>query len=131
MTTGTRPKASTLPAWVGVIVGPGAWTLHMWFNYGLEEFLTCTQGVGFTEELLGLGVTWWVAGSNAVLAAATLLAGLYSLARYRRLRGNDPTPGRRDEWMALCGVMVSVLFFIIIVAGIAPAVILDACASSP
>jgi hypothetical protein len=133
MTTSTadRPQTSTLAAWAGIITGPGAWTLHLWFNYGLEEFLACTPGAGGSQQFLGLDVRWWVGGSNAALAAATLVAGLFALARYRRLRGRDDTPGRRAEWMALCGVMTSVLFFVIIVAGLAPAAILEACRRSP
>ena len=129
--TASRPRTETLAEWAGVLTGPAAWTLHLWFNYGLEEFLACVPGAHGRPTFLGLGVRSWVVASNTVLAAATLAAGLFALARYRRLRGQDPSPGRRAEWMALAGVVLSALFFVVVAAGLAPAAILDACTRSP
>ena len=133
-TAGTRPRLVAAAEWAGVLTGPAAWTIHLWFNYGLEEFLACQPGAlgsAGGPAFLGIEDRWWIIGSNVVLAALTLAAGLMSLARYRRLRSYDPTPGRRAEWMALSGVMLSALFFIVIVLGVAPAVILQPCTRSP
>jgi hypothetical protein len=117
--------------WAAAFTGPAAWSLHLLFNYGLEEFVTCAPGAHGSPTFLGLEVRQWVVLSNVVLAALTLGAGLLSLARYRRLRERDPSPGRVEEWMALAGIVLSALFFVIIAAGIAPAAILDACVQSP
>ncbi|HEY8200882.1 MAG TPA: hypothetical protein VII47_05985 [Actinomycetota bacterium] len=127
----TRPRSDVLAEWAGAFTGPVAWALHLGFNYALEEFLACAPGAHGSPIFLGLGVRQWVVASNVVLAAITLGAGLLSLARYRRLRGRDPSPGRVEEWMALAGIVLSALFFVIIAAGIAPAAILDACVQSP
>ena len=117
--------------WAAAFTGPAAWSLHLLFNYGLEEFVTCAPGAHGSPTFLGLEVRQWVVLSNVVLAALTLGAGLLSLARYRRLRERDPSPGRVEEWMALAGIVLSALFFVVIAAGIAPAAILDACVQSP
>ena len=131
-TTGaTRPLSDVLAEWGLAFTGPVAWSLHLGFNYGLEEFLACAPGVHGSPTFLSLGVRQWVVGSNIVLAAITLGAGLLSLARYRRLRRMDPSPGRVEAWMALAGIVLSALFFVIIAAGIFPAAILDACVQSP
>lgn len=130
----TMARASRLDAvaeWAGTFTGPVAWGLHLSFNYGLEEFLACAPGAHGSPELLGLDVRTWVVLSNLVLAAATLGAGLLSLARYRRLRVMDPSPGRVHEWMALVGIILSALFLLIILAGLAPAAILQPCVRVP
>jgi hypothetical protein len=131
VTTTSGTHTSSLPAWIGVLTGPAAWTVHLWFNYGLGEFLACTPAAQGRPEFLGIDVRVWVVASNAVLAAVTLAAALWSLARYRRLRATDPTPGRWTAWMALAAVMLNALFVIVIASGIAPGVILDACTRSP
>ena len=123
--------SETLAEWAGVLTGPAAWTLHLWFNYGLEEFLACVPGAQGRPTFLGLDVRWWVVASNTLLAAVTLAVGLFSVARYRRLRGRDTSRGGRAEWMALAGVALSALFFVVIAAGLAPAAILGVCTRSP
>jgi hypothetical protein len=124
-------RLDTVVEWAGVLAGPAAWTLHVWFNYGLEEFLACAPGAHGSPELLGLNVRVWVVLSNLVLAGATLGAGLLCLARYRRLRSIDSSPGRVTEWMALAGILLNALFLLVILAGLAPAAILDACVKTP
>jgi hypothetical protein len=124
-------RLDTVVEWATVLAGPGAWTLHLWFNYALEEFLACVPAAHGRPELLGLDVRAWVVVSNLVLAAVTLGALLLSLARYRRLRSTDHSPGGVSAWMALAGILLNALFLLVIVAGVAPAAILEPCVKVP
>jgi hypothetical protein len=129
--TASRTRLFTAAEWTGVLTGPTAWTIHLWFNYGLEEFVACAPGARGRVDFLGIETRVWVLVSNAALAAVVLAVGLFCVARYRRLRREDTTTGRRAEWMALSGILLNALFLLVIVAGLAPGVVLESCARSP
>jgi hypothetical protein len=118
------------PALVAVsLFGPAAWVVFVLVNYLLEDPFACTAGASVKGRILGLSVRTIAAGVSVVLAAATFVAGSVSAVLWRRLRSTNST-GRRP-WMALAGVLNSVLFGVVIVIGIAPAVILHTCSAAP
>ena len=119
-TTATRPSRS-LRLWFGVLAGPLLWFVQLGVNYQWEEFLACSPSATDRGVVLGVGVRTLVVLVNTATAAVTLAALLVSLRCYRRSHG-DVT-----RWMALAGVINSILFLLLIVVGYAPAVILKAC----
>jgi hypothetical protein len=124
-------RRESLLLWVGVLTGPAAWSLQLLVNYNLEE-LACAPANQDPGRLLGLGVETIVAFTNILLAVATLLAGVAAL-HCRRVNAKAPagTTGDRAAWMAVAGVMTSILFLIIILAGFAPPFFLSVCEATP
>jgi hypothetical protein len=127
-------SATVAPAdrgqWLGILTGPLAWSGQQALNYGWEELFACTRAAT-TGTVAGIDVRALIVVLNLVLAAATAAAGLVASRRWQDLRGQDPTPGARAEWMALAGVLVSGLFFVAILFGIAVPLMLKACAVTP
>jgi hypothetical protein len=119
-TTATRPSRS-LRLWFGVLAGPLLWFVQLNVNYQWEEFLACSPSATDRAVVLGVGVRTLVVLVNTATAAVTLAALLVSLRCHRHSHG-DVT-----RWMALAGVINSILFLLLIVVGYAPAVILKAC----
>jgi hypothetical protein len=119
-TTATRPSRS-LRLWFGVLAGPLLWFVQLNVNYQWEEFLACSPSATDRAVVLGVGIRTLVVLVNTATAAVTLAALLVSLRCYRRSRG-DVT-----RWMALAGVINSILFLLLIVVGYAPALILKTC----
>ncbi len=128
----TRQESrGALALWFGVLAGPAAWVLHLVLNYMTEDFISCVPGSSTQGEILGLGVKTVVIAINAVLVAVTALALLVSITAWRRLRTSDTRDREgRPAWMALVGIMDSVLFGLIIVGGFVPPLVLDVCRSS-
>jgi hypothetical protein len=118
--------------WIAVLTGPTAWLLHLSINYSLEEWFACSPATQTRGQILGIGVDTVALLVNAVLVVATIVAGLIAVSCWRKLRstreGNDIT---RPGWMALAGIMNSVLYLIIIVLGFAPPLILGVCEVTP
>jgi hypothetical protein len=115
--------------WIGVLTGPAAWSLQVLINYNLEE-IACGPAAQGSRDIWGIGVETWVLAVDALLAVSTLAAALVSL-RCLRSAGADASTGGRARWMALVGVMSSVLFLIVIVSGFAPPFFLDVCEITP
>ena len=115
--------------WIGVLTGPAAWSLQVLINYNLEE-IVCGPAAQGSRDIWGIGVETWILAVDAVLAASTLVAALVSLHCLRSTRA-DASTGGRAHWMALVGVMSSVLFLIVIVSGFAPPFFLEVCEATP
>jgi hypothetical protein len=115
--------------WFGLLTGPGAWTIMLLVNYSLEEVISCTAAAATPGVVLGFGVKPIVLILNTVLAAATLLAGLVSFRCYRLLTRSEikSATDERARWMAVAGIMLSILFLVIIVVSSAPPFLLDVC----
>lgn len=118
--------------WIAVLTGPLAWLLHLSVNYSLEEWFACSPATQTPGEILGLSVDTVALVVNALLAAATLGALLVAVSCWNKLRskrnGDDIT---RAGWMALAGIMNSVLYLIIILFGFAPPFVLGICEVTP
>jgi hypothetical protein len=129
--TKREASGSTL-LWFGVLGGPIAWVIQLSINYSLEEWFACSPGSATSGLILGLkvpAIAFVVTGGLAALAAAS---GVVSVGCYRKTRGaRDTDVGSRSRWMALAGIMNSILYFIIILASFGPPILLRVCESSP
>ena len=129
----TRQESrGTLVLWFGMFAGPAAWVLHLMLGYMTEDIIACTAGSSTQGEILGFGVRPVVIAIHVVLISVTLLALVVSITAWRRLRASDDRDREgRPAWMALVGILDSVLFALIIAAGFVPPLVLDVCRSSP
>lgn len=127
-----REAGGSAVLWFGVLGGPTAWVIQLAINYSLEEWFACSPGTGTAGIILGFRVPAIAVSVTGVLAALAFAAGIASVACYRKTRraGNDEISARA-RWMALAGIMNSILYFIIIVASFAPPALLRVCESSP
>jgi hypothetical protein len=124
-----REGRGSAALWFAVLAGPAAWSLQVLIGYNAEE-IACSAG-SQTEKLTGIGVETLITAAHIVLTAITLAALIVSL-RYLRSYGRaDSTTGARATWMALAGVMVSVLFLVVLVSGFAPMWFLTTCSPTP
>lgn len=126
-----RTHRGLVRSWFGVLGAPAAWAFMLLTNAFLGESLSCSPGAiaGLATDR---GITWAVAAVNAACALVAVLALVVSLAAWRRLRDSDRSTGRRAEWFAVSGIMVSVLFLLIILAAYLPLVFLHPpCAPTP
>jgi hypothetical protein len=118
--------------WFAVLTGPVAWALHLTINYSLEEWFACSPGTQTRGEILGFGVHAVALIVNAILLGATIAAGLVAISCWRKVRADrDEGDITRAGWMALAGIMNSVLYLIIIAFGFAPPLILGVCEVMP
>ena len=100
----------TVLLWLGVLGAPAAWALLLVAGYLFEE-VQCSRGSdawGFDAKI-----------GNTALAVATALVGLASLAAAYATWRTARRPEARDvrgrlEWMGFCGLLVSALFFFLI-----------------
>ena len=116
--------------WFGVLGGPIAWFTQLALNYSIEEWFACSPGTGTRGIVLGFEVPSVAFVVTGVLASIALVAGIVSAACYRKIRNGDEISSRA-RWMALAGIMNSILYFIIILASFGPPAILGVCESSP
>ena len=109
-----------LPLWFGFAAGALGWTAHLLLSYALLP-VAC-----------GSGSAWILHG---VTLGTLLLTALGGLVAYRHWRSSPPeqpggTRGRDTgygHYMALCGVLLNVLFgFAIVLEGL-PVAILSPC----
>jgi hypothetical protein len=124
-----REGRGSAALWFAVFAGPAAWSLQVLIGYNAEE-IACSSG-SQTEELAGIGIETLITAAHVVLTAITLAALIVSVRYVRSYGRADPTTGARATWMALAGVMVSVLFLVVLVSGFAPMWFLTTCAPTP
>lgn len=122
----TEEKGQSTALWFGVLGGPIAWIVHVVFGYILED-TACSPASG-SEAILGIGIVPLFSMMTAVLAAVTALAGAVAYRCLGRMQGGTGTVAeQRARWMARAGIIVSVLFFVIIVFAFASFAILSVC----
>jgi hypothetical protein len=129
----TRQESrGALVLWFGMFAGPAAWMLHLMLGYMTEDIIACTPCSSTQGEILGFGVRPVVIAIHVVLISVTLLALVVSITAWRRLRASEDRDREgRPAWMALVGILDSVLFALIIAGGFVPPLVLDVCRSSP
>ena len=123
--TSTAESRRSIGLWFGVLAGPAAWSLQILVGYSAEE-IACSAG-SQTETLVGVSIEAFILVLHIALTAVTVLAGLVSYRCWRATAHGDSSTGGRARWMALAGMMVSVLFAIVIVSGFLPTLFLDSC----
>ena len=118
--------------WVAVLGGPIAWAGQLLVNYSLEEWFACAPAT--TEEglVLGATVTGFALAVTLALAILATVSGVVAVSCLRRIRteAEDDT-SQRARWMAVAGVMNSVLYLLLIVASFGPPLFLDVCRTTP
>lgn len=131
--TSRSPSSRTVPwlLWFAVLGGAGAWSLHLVVGWGLEEIACGTGSAG--QDLLGIGLVPWLAGTHLVLAAVAASALALSWRFWRRAErardggDADEPPLGRVAFMALFGLLSNGLFLLIIVYGIVSLLFLGPC----
>jgi hypothetical protein len=111
------PGAAVL--WIGILTGPIAWACDLLIRYALVHW-SCGERHTAALRLISLATLLLVVGGGA--------------AAWRALRqtpSRAPTDGgnpvSRARFMAMLGVLTSVLFAVVVVAGAVPQWVLDAC----
>ena len=122
---------SSAALWFGVLGGPVAWTTQLVVNYSLEEWFACAPSTTAPGQVVGLEVPTVAVIVSAVLGAMAVAAWIVSVLCYRNMRANGDEVATRKKWMALAGIMNSVLYLIVILASFGPPLLLDVCEVSP
>jgi hypothetical protein len=131
--TRTLPSRS-VALWFGVLAAPVLWVVELYVNYQWEEVLACSPATTEPGSVLGISVRTWITLVNVVATAGALAALAVALRCYRRTGATEAAGVRTTDdhrqvahWMALAGVLNSVLFLLLIVVGYAPAIVLEPC----
>lgn len=111
--------------WFGILAGPFAWGIQILIGYNLEE-IVCSESSS-SQDLLGIGVETVILWLHVILLAITIAGVVVSFSCWRRARAGDGSVGGRAAWMAVSGMMVSILFLIVIASGFFPTLFLDTC----
>jgi hypothetical protein len=120
----------TRTLWFAVLGAPIAWVTHMMIGYSTEEWFACSPSTTHPGEMFGLDVRTFVVILTVVMALVALAALLAAISCLRKIGPAEDT-NRRPRWMAIAGIMNSVLYLLIILGGLGPALILDVCERSP
>jgi len=120
--------SQNLLLWVGMVLPATAWMIQLFALYMLEDFISCTPGSRTPGVILGLGVRPLALLITVVLGGTTAAAGLASLRIWRGTGASaqEDDPGR-VRWMALAGMMSSILFLLIIVIKVVPPLLIGVC----
>ena len=115
----TTAPANALSLWAGILAGPFAWFLQMQVSYALVPW-ACATG-----HLVVLHLT--TLGGMLIAAAGALIAW----REWRRVGSEWPKgaggPQMRSRFMAVLGLLISILFFLVILAQGIPSFILNPC----
>jgi hypothetical protein len=111
------PKAAVL--WIGILTAPLAWAGDLLVRYSLVHW-SCGTRQTVVLELV------------SVIALLLVIGG--GMVAWRALRRTPPgapanggRPVDRVRFMAMLGVLTSLLFAVVVVAGAVPQWVLDAC----
>lgn len=119
-------KRGSAALWFGVLGGPAAWVIQMAGGYILEE--TACSPASRSTAILGIEIVPLFSVMTAVLALTTAAAGITAFRCRGRIEDASATvTSERSAWMALAGVAVSALFFVIIILAFAAFAILSPC----
>jgi hypothetical protein len=130
----TRAETSqSVLLWFGILAAPLAWTAQILIAPDLSEVLCYPGAKGSGQNLVyGMGIELFLVLLTAGLFAISLAGAGAAVACRRRLgRSHDRTPGGRASWMALAGILTSVLFALAIAIGFLPMLFLEPCAVTP
>lgn len=121
-------QASAFEQWVGVLTSPVIWTLHLLIGYVTAE-AGCETGFLGNEATLR-AVLIWLTALGLVGIGANVFWGY---KRWRQFRGGSSSVGfdlrafDRSAFMALAGLLLSVLFGILLLLNLYPFLVLTAC----
>jgi hypothetical protein len=103
--------------WMGVLVGPIAWAIQLGVDWYLAEVVACSPAASVHGTVGGASLHLVTGVLNGVLLLATIVSGWVARGCLESIRrGTDDTPGRRAEWMARSGILLSITFSLLIAA---------------
>ena len=115
----TAMPTNALALWTGMLAGPIAWLLQMELGYALVPW-ACATGHIVVLHIVTLG--------GLLIAAA---GALVAWREWRRSGREWPKgaggPQMRSRFMAVLGLLTSVMFFLVILAQGLPSFILSPC----
>lgn len=116
--------------WFGFSAAAAAWAVHG-FVWEMITSQSCQNGAGNWGPFSPAGVRWLLAGVTAILLAVAIYAGVTSFHNWQHLsRQRDllHAEGRgREQFMAIGGVLISILFSIGIIWAGLPLIMLGIC----
>jgi hypothetical protein len=115
--------------WFAVLAGPVAWSSQFIFAYSVTDTGSCAPAA--PHFLASGGFRPVVAVASALAAAVTAVALVVSYRCWKRLRGQDPTPGERASWLSVVGMMTNGLFLLMIIGNLVPLAFFSRCIPSP
>ena len=121
-------QASVLEQWVGVLGSPVIWTFHLIIGYLLAE-AGCETGFLGSESTLR-GVLIWLTVLGLVGIGANIFWGYRRWQQFRQGSssvGYDLRAFDRSAFMALAGLLLSVLFGLLLLFNLYPFLVLTAC----
>ena len=115
--------------WFAVLAGPSAWSIQFIVSYNVTDTGACAPAA---SHFLASGGFRPVVAAVSALAGAVAAVGLVVSYRcWKRLRGQDPTPGERASWLAVAGMMSNGLFLLMILGSFLPLAFFSRCIPSP
>jgi len=117
-----RTDVSERALWFGVLAGPLAWLLHLGLSYPLVP-LSCATEWGAVFHLISL-----------VTALAAVAAATVAWQSWQQLRAEGPegtVQYGRQGFMALAGLLKSILFLAVILAQWLPVLFISPCNYAP
>ena len=118
--------------WFGLLGAPAAWTIELLSGYSLEEWFACSPATTTEGLILGVSVRSLAIVIPVATAGVAVLAGLVAAGCLRRISSEpDDHVTQRARWMALAGVLNSVLYGLVIVTSLVAPLLLDVCATTP
>ena len=116
--------------WFGLLAAPIAWMTQLVATYSLEEWFACAPATTDRGQILGMGVRPVAIGITAILGVVALAGGVVAIRSLRTIDNDNDVTGRA-RWMAYAGILNTALYMIIILANVAPPLILQVCEVSP
>lgn len=115
--------------WFSVAVGPIVWAIHLVVVYAMVS-LACNWRF-FSFTVLGVsGIIFILTVVTLVMGAIVLYGGLLAWRNRRFIEEEAQLHGRREErhyFLAYSGVLLSALFFLVILVSLIPAFVLGPC----
>ncbi|HWL65822.1 MAG TPA: hypothetical protein VNP73_07600 [Actinomycetota bacterium] len=117
--------------WFGVLGAPIAWVIQLLLDYSLEEWWACSPATSTVGRVVGLPVGTAALLVSGLLTIVAVVAGLVSVRCYKKISKRTDEASSRALWMALAGIMNSILYLGLLIASFAPPILLGTCESSP
>jgi hypothetical protein len=114
----TLPHASgTLSIWSSILGAPAIWALHLQINYALVPWACRSKRL------------WVLHVVTLLCLVLTALGGMPPWRQWRKASGKDPHYEliARDRFLAVLGLMVTSLFFLVILATGIASFIIEPC----
>ena len=126
-----RETRGSARLWFGLLGAPAAWAIALLVGYSLEEWFACSPAA--TEPGTVLGVDVGAAGLGIAIAMllVAIASGLVAWSCLVRIPADGEASVQRARWMAIAGIMNSVLYGLAIVTSMFAPVLLNVCETTP